>query len=1113
MIVGGFRAFTDIHAQIYRRVPPRGIVSDGKHYIDAAFLKSVEKQLVEFSARIPHSAPTDIPIRIVNPSVNIGNEYGKLQLRLCFESCEILETGKGSGQAFDVGLATIEDNAVRQKVLEYTQLNLRGDDVVPSVGDRLSPKSPRKYAPSRPCSAVDVEEDIPQEQLQAHIPSSGGRDGSTTPPNLTKSPAVFTKKAGRSDQTGTGLRRGALEKGVEYDGPTPNQPLAPEEIQNRDGVASKSNSALGASAPPEQSPAPQLPDGLLLHFRRWRQEAQAGKYVRRRVQKIEEEQSKLLESDESWHPALIGHPARPGQVPLMLLELLSAAADKKSAAATAVSGRDSGSECSEKEIAVIRDPRREATPDASTENESSDSDEATSWSQSPPTQQRRLRMPSNSPPFQPGHVKQPLEVNGQPTRQENERHDRSESPRVRPVSPKSPGASEEDHDSATDSEEPPQAEVGNLLSGSLDHVSASAESAQVQSSGCQSSHHSVSTSSRAPASADAKTLQVERTPYPGKGSLFRATGSPSTVWRMNEDVDPMPSTFIPGTFNEAMLGYMSKVKNVDEPAAAESIGEQIVVSSGTSPNVEIIRSQEDLGDSAKFTKQAEIERSRYSPPHSQQATQAISDTRLFDEDNRAAGSEPSLALATVEKDLGNSRRSAQRPSPGRVDDQESEGRKRPCGDDIRGPRVKRQKGRETVDVEAVDPISALTPESLTAPRRSSILPSTEHDTKRQSASSSAEVESASDIPVLSPVYRGPKRATAGFQRESSTPITSVSTYEGQPDDLGALFSRYTATYPEYKGNLVTFAKSVSMLRKLEAAGQALYPSLYDDLIFHHCHSYPPYLLEEGLDNLAGPLSFHEFYRERIVPSHLKGVVRSATVHRNPGRKSTTSARSNVLSRERQALAHNNVVSAGARVSRVHMTVPADSAVAGCEVDDADNESSHTDDVVEQWRNEVSGLASPILGTPNFHREPSNVPELDLSARDEGTSRLSSESRESRQHMTKKACGPIKRVPASTPGMKKNALSTSRPVGNSGGQPARAPAQPARPAVVAGAVRKQTPQPGAIALSRNWWRDPDTPVKKFDREVARLRCERMGSGNKKHTGRLGSGGIDIFSWRN
>ncbi|EXJ64928.1 hypothetical protein A1O7_01267 [Cladophialophora yegresii CBS 114405] len=323
------------------------------------------------------------------------------------------------------------------------------------------------------------------------------------------------------------------------------------------------------------------PAGSLQH---WRLQAQERRYVPRYVCKIPRDQEdflkSLLESGDSWQPPLVGHVQRPGEVPLPLLERLCDAADKEAQSpAKAVNLPVQG-------LSHSSHGRNDNLAEAKS-NEEDSSQAVSEWSQSPPTQQRRLKMisfesdddalsgsaesqvlspspspkpqltilPRDSPPVDlredrqlvglgrfvrsPGHnSKSPHEVSI------NEDHE-VEKDKFDSFPDDASRRSWSPISQVGDKAVPPVAQTPLSVRSSDDH----SENRRVHPADNPSS------SSQMIGSCSTKEIQVKRTPYPGKGATLFPTPRSDRI----ADENPQ-SSIVPGTYTSPTPGESASLK-------------------------------------------------------------------------------------------------------------------------------------------------------------------------------------------------------------------------------------------------------------------------------------------------------------------------------------------------------------------------------------------------------------------------------------------------------------------------------------------------------------------------------------------------------------------------
>ena len=172
---------------------------------------------------------------------------------------------------------------------------------------------------------------IPQQASDGLLPKVVVRNTSRNPPTKTTPEVTPVQMRHASKEASAKSIASTRESGKSLRGST----VRTLDSQSRDlaglGAAPDTTARDGAtqtSTPIRKTTVvPQLPDLAKTHFHTWRQEAMAGRYVRRRAGRIPKDQAELLDTKDCWQPAAPGHDTRPASVPISLLQQLSARAD------------------------------------------------------------------------------------------------------------------------------------------------------------------------------------------------------------------------------------------------------------------------------------------------------------------------------------------------------------------------------------------------------------------------------------------------------------------------------------------------------------------------------------------------------------------------------------------------------------------------------------------------------------------------------------------------------------------------------------------------------------------------------------------------------------------
>jgi hypothetical protein len=328
------------------------------------------------------------------------------------------------------------------------------------------------------------------------------------------------------------------------------------------------------------------------------------------------------------------------------------------------------------------------------------------------------------------------------------------------------------------------------------------------------------------------------------------------------------------------------------------------------------------------------------------------------------------------------------------------------------------------------------------------------------------------------------------------------------DDFEAVFARYKAAYPDYRGLRKDFLRACSLLKNLTTAGQRLHRFLYDDAIFHHHHSFRQYLVEEGMDEVQAPLSFLEFYHERVhAPSHRDRIVENLDIVFPSHDKKRNRSASNSGPEGRSLRLSSLSVTPRREEST---TEKGDNQMKESPADVVlENDASEQPiELVEDQGRELSDAASPELGTPNVDRSLPATPPTDLSTRIDDALAASSMKGNMQPLLTD--------LPASSPPGEQAAMSSSRGIPSSGvsrlarrGRPSASPfTKPAKPIPHTKATQETRSTMPSIGRSPAWWLDKNTPFRRFEKDYSSLSCEK----SAQRQIAADSGGIDLASWR-
>ncbi len=366
-----------------------------------------------------------------------------------------------------------------------------------------------------------------------------------------------------------------------------DQPFDPRSAGSKDEPVPKSLPEMG----PKDLVAPvQIPEAPVGPFLRWRQQQTGGRYIPRYASKIPRDQERflgpLLQTGDSWQPALVGRASRPGGVPLNLLQRFCDAADQQ-AGMPAESVLPTDPLPVEGQVPQKLPTGQSDNPTGAPSHDEDTEDGEVEWSQSQPTQQRRQlkilsidsdsedgnaseesadlsssppvphrqmpRLPQSSPPVSPLRQRQHFDT-------------RSELGAQSFVAVKSPGKPRSSvkpgvlHKVDSHPESLGNRSPSNKSEVHVQSTPAVAETPQsFRSSVMGQNDHGLRitmlplASSQADRDTSARKVQVKRTPYPGKAS--------NLMQRMQEEqADNGPtSSFVPATYASPTSHVMATV--------------------------------------------------------------------------------------------------------------------------------------------------------------------------------------------------------------------------------------------------------------------------------------------------------------------------------------------------------------------------------------------------------------------------------------------------------------------------------------------------------------------------------------------------------------------------
>lgn len=869
-----------------------------------------------------------------------------------------------------------------------------------------------------------------------------------------------------------------------------------------------------------------------------RQFARGDGYLPRRRSKIPKEQAKLLEeglrSGASWQPPLVGEPQIPGQAPRMLMEKYSKYADERA-----------------------ENPNSQSLEPAQADDESSSEDEEEiEWSQSQPTQQRRQQRPTSvkSSDASSESSEGSPDISPSPT---------SPQRRLPALPPNSPPVASQLRKQVFDSLA--QDVLSSQSGGSIQDISTNdiqtveAAEPRSHSSGVQETlpmsasktpltlkpshkHESYTT-----ASVNAKKIQVERTPFPAKESNLHE--------QIIADTDePMP-THVPGTYLTSTTDAVAAARDRDQekpsrltsvfgltPTVLSSNGSEVVRNQSrtqTTSTQQQNRASRSLGQTdPQFTPNLldTADRNQAQLGHqNSNKTVDIRDTEIpplacraeqAKEINRP-GSAESLG---GQRDCGhNSVQSTytKAAAPGAA------GRKRPVSEGVDGPSKRQRRNPGTATTDDLDFLAII--QDTRCYRREQLQPmrKPEARTPHTASPSVGDVDKNDNLvkTPLQPTKTNRSQMSRSASRHSSTPITRQSTYgedwngksragagipvmqNPQRDTTGSdenLFTRYRSAYPDYGGDMDEFRDSYCFIQGvLNSEPNTIHPSLLDDAIYHHLHSYQPYRNQAGTAAMGFVRFFHECVQD---PTHHKRIVKTTALTQFPRRDSSrksTMTPSLVHKEQRSSDARSAAHSAA--FTSVQPTPSTRDPLSELQKDFLERTASAVEpkpalsqeslELIQQWRENAAPRDSPELGEPHVDRSrPTPLREQSVSI-----SKPPAPSPRVEQQQQSRPTRSTSRAPihVATPRSQNRATTSA----SSMAKPQRPAVQPGRhptktgTTIASSAKTRVHKRRSVLGIGTN------TAFKAFEERFSKLASEKK-TVDKSSTGMP----IDIFSWR-
>lgn len=970
--------------------------------------------------------------------------------------------------------------------------------------------------------------------------------------------------------------------------------------------------ALSTESEQQKNAPEDHPSQVDSHFQKWRKDSRQSRYLPRYIEKIPEAQLELLESDNAWQSPLVGGRPRSGDVPLSLLEKLSKAADAPSRSASP-SDRSQSSQQDDVRLPSRNelDRERQESPNKSGSDATVSDDE---WPSSPPTQRRRVYLPPDSdPPTIPE-----IERQVTPEDQHDETTPivemaATEAPPLgiitNDTSKLSLAACQQDNPTSS-----PLAKNKSTPSGESTHELPEHRqqlvSIETDRTNCLSEVPNGSGNISSPRTDTVRNVQNERSPYVGKiiTPPQASTDPAPDKTHITRIVNALPTSpdFVPGTFRESVLKGRTSTGSTLTLPIAKRLSPSPITNSVQHPITQV----------AKKKQQERHQEQPLFPVQNASLDDDGSELRVlqtFIEDRRdhhpaeaaTSQTDPSCHTTPLGGPLPKNLPSVLSPNSPAVDHEQAfpikdtRSRKSPSagpqqhsdrcslitkrgirdGDTLTPNKRRRISSGNDTEEQLQDPTYAPILLDLQVYRREQFQAFRKSSAREPQPSSSSSVAEDNDVamptpPRLGNVYGNTVAISGNSPAHASTPLTGISDADDMIVDLKgikepalvgmeriptyatleSLYRKFARVYPDYQGRLYDFQTATILLKRMVKNETAPHLFLFDDAVFHHFHSYRPFLLEEVYAGEEA-MTYDKFYRSRVlVPSHLGRIITvdilktmslAESAHVQEVRPRPLQPTNRQI--ETEACDPALVIQEKGKIRALSPRTSPVNAILAPQNLVQDNEPTQP----------VSRGQSPELGTPGVDR--SRSPELD-------TTRPVSRGRSpelgtpgiDRGQSPELGTPGVDRSRSDRPGTGWSTSSNLKPLVITHGKPSPTLSQPGRsrtgtptaiqrrylhslenklentmtrhidvadssangvtkPARVVShtkqlAVKKSSPKripqwpPCVVSETYEWWKDPDTPVKKFEKQYSALPSEkRQASGGK-------NGRINIFDWR-
>ena len=226
----------------------------------------------------------------------------------------------------------------------------------------------------------------------------------------------------------------------------------------------------------------------------------------------------------------------------------------------------------------------------------------------------------------------------------------------------------------------------------------------------------------------------------------------------------------------------------------------------------------------------------------------------------------------------------------------------------------------------------------------------------------------------------------------STPPTILSSHHGSRSDIhmskesetrnpqepqtsvtNDVFSGFATRYGDYHGTQKDFEQAIKLLIRLQSLEKAPHPTLFDDFVFHHFHSYRPHI-ERCLESDESPAPYSKYFNSIEALCHNAKVLKASLSEQLYGSRPPFNETSAHRSTKASSLSHSRTHEQAMHAQETRDPDPASEPVIVTSLVEQDADHVQEDarehmhpsqkSSVENWLEHTARAGSPDLGSPN-----------------------------------------------------------------------------------------------------------------------------------------------------